>query len=205
MMKTTSSKTVILMVAMAGMFWSMGALADGLKIGDPMPMKDYEMKNVDGTMLTTAGVVGKKATVVAFWCNHCPFVVKYRERFITLAKTFGGENVGFIAVNSNDPAKVPGDSLEAMQAIAKQFEYPFPFTVDAGAKLATAYGATRTPHIFVFDADHKLVYVGAIDDNPDPAKAVKPYLKQTLEALLAGKDVPLAETKAFGCTIKWPK
>ncbi|MFC1468052.1 thioredoxin family protein [Verrucomicrobiota bacterium] len=169
-------------------------------------MPDLKMKNIDGWMLSYADIKGAKGTVVAFWCNHCPFVKKARLRFIELANTYQSEGIAFLAVNSNTPKKFEGDSFENMQKIAEQFGYPFPFVVDEGSRLALAMGGARTPHIFLFDAADKLVYVGAIDDAPGkPDEIENDWLKDAMDDLLEGRPVRTSRSKAFGCSIKFYK
>jgi peroxiredoxin len=178
--------------------------AGELAIGAAMPLTDVPMMNVDDQTVTLDQIKGEKGTVVVFWCNHCPWVVNWRDRFVKLADDYTPKGFGFIAINSNDPKTVAGDSLEAMKTFAKEHHYKFPYTVDAGSKLAVAYGATKTPHVYVFNAEQKLVYVGAIDDNGNSAeKVTKTYLRDALEALLAGKPVATTQSKALGCTIKF--
>ncbi len=177
-----------------------------LEVGTPMPLADRPMKNVDGRVFTLNDLKGEKGLVVVFWSNTCPWVAKYEDRLLDLARTYQEKGFGFVAVNANDPKAYPQESLEEMKKRAISRDYPFPYLVDEGSKLAATYGATRTPHVYVFDAEGKLVYVGAIDDSPaDPRQVERAYLKEVLDALLAGKEVPVTHSRAFGCTIKWYK
>ncbi|MCS7049175.1 MAG: thioredoxin family protein [Verrucomicrobiae bacterium] len=180
------------------------ATAMALELGDAIPKADVKMKNVDGRELSIADVRGEKGTLVIFSCNHCPFVVAWEERIAKLGNEFQKRGVGVIQINSNDPAKVPADSYEAMQKRAKDRGFEFPYVVDADSSVARAFGATRTPEVFLFNAEGKLVYHGAIDDNHRDANAVKAhYLRDALEALVTGKEITTKTTKAVGCTIKW--
>ena len=175
-----------------------------LAIGTPMPLADRPMKNIDGRVLTLNDLKGEKGLVVVFWSNTCPWVAKYEDRLLELARTYQEKGFGFVVVNANDPRAYPQESLEEMKKRATSRGYPFPYLVDEGSVLAATYGATRTPHVYVFDAEGKLVYVGAIDDSPaDPSQVERAYLKEVLEAMVAGKEVPLTHSRAFGCTIKW--
>ncbi|HCR49573.1 MAG TPA: hypothetical protein DIW24_08090, partial [Bacteroidetes bacterium] len=174
-----------------------------LAIGATMPFADHLMENVDGKTLSTKGVKGTKGTVVIFWCNTCPWVARYESRAISLANQYKNKGFGFIAVNPNDPVAYPEEAMGFMKTKAQEKQYPFPYVADAGSTLARAYGAARTPHVFLFDAADKLVYVGGIDDNPQKEAEAKPYLKNALDAVLSGKTAPDAKTRAFGCTIKW--
>jgi peroxiredoxin len=180
--------------------------ADGIKLGDAVPEADVKMKNVDDKDVSIADVKGTKGTLVIFSCNHCPFVKAWEKRIATLGNTARQKGVGVIQINANDPASYPEDDLAGMQQRAKDRGFEFPYVVDAGSKVAQAFGATRTPEAFLFDAGGKLVYHGTIDDNHQNPDAVKErYLSDALEALVAGKDIAVKETKAVGCTIKFYK
>lgn len=178
----------------------------GLKIGDSLPMAEVKMKNIDGRELSIKDVAGEKGTLVMFSCNSCPWVKAWEDRIAEIGNTYQKKGIGVIVINPNDPSKNAEDSFEEMKKRAKKRGFEFPYVVDATSDLARAFGATRTPEAFLFDTKGKLVYHGAIDDNarhPDQVKAT--YLKDALDALIAGKEIPLAETKALGCTIKFRK
>lgn len=192
-------------LAIATILLAVSAYADGIKLGDKAPMTDVKMKNVDGKQVSIADVTGKNGTLVIFSCNHCPFVKAWEQRITELGNTYRGKGVGVIQINSNDPAVQAPDGYEEMQARSKERGFQFPYVVDEKSAVALAFGASRTPEFFLFDKDGKLVYHGALDDNKDAAKASQHYLKDALEAVLAGKPVAIAETKAIGCTIKFHK
>src|SRR5574341_1000410 len=123
---------------------------------------------------------------------------------IAVGREYAGRGVRIVLINSNDPARYPDDSFEAMQVRAREKGYPFPYLFDETQEVARAYGATRTPEIFLFDAGRTLRYHGAPDDNFEDPKAVKStYLRDAIDALLAGRPVPAASTAPKGCTIKW--
>ncbi len=167
-------------------------------------MGDRQMLNIDDQMVSLDAVKGSAGTVVIFWCNTCPWVSKYEDRVIALAQTYQAQGFGFILVNANDQVAYPGDNLDAMKGQASAKSYPMPYVVDAGSEMAVAFGATRTPHVYAFDANDVLQYIGAPDDSPsDPAKVEVKYLAEALDAIKAGQAVATAETKAFGCTIKF--
>jgi len=188
---------VAVLVAVAAQAWA-------LELGAVAPKSDVKLKNVDGKELSLADVKGAKGTLVIFSCNHCPFVVAWEERIAKLGNEFLKKGVGVIQINSNDPAKAAGDSFEGMQKRAKERGFEFPYVVDADSGIARAFGATRTPEIYLFDAAGKLVYHGTIDDNhKDAAAAKEHYLKDALDALVAGKEISTKTTKAVGCTIKF--
>jgi peroxiredoxin len=177
--------------------------ADGVKLGDKAPMADAKLKNVDGKEVTIAGVAGKNGTLVIFTCNHCPFAKAWEKRIAELGNAAGKEGIGVIAINSNDPSEYAEDSYENMQKRAKTIGFEFPYAVDATSDVARAFGASRTPEVFLFDKDGKLVYHGAVDDNREAPKVTQNYLKDALAAVAAGKPVTTSETKAVGCGIKF--
>jgi len=180
------------------------AVRAGLPLGAAAPLASTKMKNVDGKALSIADVAGKKGTLVVFTCNHCPFAKAWQQRIAELGNTYSARGIGVILVNSNDPAAHPEDGAAEMQARAKALGLKVPYVVDETSDVARAFGATVTPEAFVFGADGKLAYHGAIDDNrAEPDKVQKRYLKDALEAVLAGKAPAAPETKSLGCGIKY--
>jgi peroxiredoxin len=174
-----------------------------LNIGDKAPKTDVKMKNVDGRELSIASVAGEKGTLVIFSCNHCPFVKGWESRTAEIGNTYMKKGIGVIQINPNDPGAFAEDNYEQMQKRAKDRGFEFPYVVDETSNVARAFGATRTPEVFLFDKDGKLVYHGAIDDNSkDAGKVEAHFLKDALDALVSGKEIANKETKAIGCTIK---
>lgn len=183
---------------------SVATSALALNIGDKAPKSDMKMKNVDGQELSIASAAGPKGTLVIFSCNHCPFVKGWEGRIAEIGNTYKGKGVGVIVINSNDPSAYPEDSYEQMQQRAKDRGFGFPYVVDATSEVARGFGASHTPEVYLFDKDGKLVYHGAVDDNSkDASKVESAYLKDALNALLAGSQVATKETKAIGCSIKF--
>ncbi len=175
-----------------------------LALGSALPMGDVAMKNVDGSDVTLAASAGKKGTLVLFLCNHCPWVKLWQPRIAAVGNAALKQGVGVVAVNGNDPADYPEDEFPVMVQRAKEVGYRFPYVVDATSDVARAFGATKTPEAFLFDASGRLVYHGAIDDNAKDAKQVKSrWLADAISAVAAGKPVKVAESKALGCTIKF--
>ncbi len=167
---------------------------------------DFVLPGVDGKTYTLASVRGANATIIVFSCNHCPYVVMNEDRLITIFADYKDKGVGMAAINSNDALNYPEDSLEKMKERAKTKGFPFPYLHDESQGVARAYGATHTPHLFVFDADLKLAYTGCVDDDNNYSrrkKAEKHFLRDALDDLAAGRAPRLAETHAVGCTIKW--
>ncbi len=183
---------------------SVATSALALSIGDKAPKTDAKMKNVDGQELSIASMAGTKGTLVIFSCNHCPFVKAWESRISEIGNTYRDKGIGVIAINSNDPNAYPEDGYEQMQKRAEDRGFKFPYVVDATSEVAKAFGASHTPEAFLFDKEGKLVYHGAIDDNSKDANQVaSPYLKDALNALLAGSQIATKETKAIGCGIKF--
>ena len=175
-----------------------------LALGSKAPMADARMKTAAGAEVSIADVKGAKGTLVVFTCNACPFSKKWEERIVQLGNQASKKGIGVIAINANDPGVNAGDDYATMVTRAKQRGMKFAYAMDATSNIARAFGATRTPEAFLFDAKGLLVYHGTIDDNADDAKAVKrPYLANAVWAVAGGKAVPVAETKSLGCGIKF--
>jgi peroxiredoxin len=171
-----------------------------------IPMADAKLKNNDGKDITIADVKGKKGTLVVFTCNHCPWAKAWETRIVELGNQFASKGVGVIAISANDPEAFPDDDLPGMKERAKQRGMKYPYAMDETSDVARAFGATRTPEAFLFDAKGKLVYHGAIDDNSrEPEKVTARYLNDALVAVAGGKPVAVGETKAMGCSIKYRK
>jgi len=179
-------------------------LAGELEIGSTMPLKDLQLADISGKNITLANVKGDVGTLVVFSCNTCPWVIRWEDRYVSLANTYAQKGIGMIAVNSNAARFGSEDSLEEMVEHAKNNGYNFPYAQDPESELASAFGATKTPHIYLFNGDDKLVYRGAIDDNAKNAKKVdEPFLANAIDALLAGNPINPQTTKALGCSIKF--
>lgn len=144
-----------------------------------------------------------KLKVVIFTCNQCPYAKAFEPRLIELANRFGHKGVRFYAVNPNDETKFAEETLANMKARAVAQEYPFPYLKDGDSKVARAYGARVTPHAFLIDGDGLIRYRGYIDDSAKPAERKTEGLINALNALMSGRDIAAAETRAFGCAIKW--
>ncbi|SHK05467.1 redoxin family protein [Rhodothermus profundi] len=171
-----------------------------------LPLADRPMPSVDGRQVTLAQLRGAHGLVLIFWSNRCPWVDRYEARVQELARTYEARGITFVLVNANDPNSSPRESLAASQQRAQQRDYAMPYLIDEGAALARALGASRMPEAFVFDAQGRLVYRGAIDDSPgDAANAQQVYLRTALEALLQGTLPETTRTGAFGCLIRFPQ
>lgn len=162
--------------------------------------------NLPGTDGKSHGLADFKAPllVVIVSCNHCPYVVAYEGRMVSIARTFMARGVDFVAVNANDAARYPEDAMEPMIKRAKERGFPFPYLRDDTQAFVRALGARFTPEVFVFDASRALRYHGRIDDNHRDVANVKSHdLTDALEALLAGTTPPVLETTPVGCSVKW--
>jgi peroxiredoxin len=178
--------------------------AERLPLGSAAPEAGVMMETTAGTKVSIASVKGAKGTLVVFTCNHCPWAKAWEQRVAVAGNAALGQGFGVVAINPNDPAKVPEDALEPMKERAQALGLKFPYAVDATSGIAKAFGATKTPEVFLFDAAGKLVYTGAVDDNAEkPAEVKQKFLEQALASVAAGKPVASPETKAIGCSIKW--
>jgi len=175
-----------------------------LAIGESAPKADVKMTSVDGKSLSIAEAKGAKGTLVVFTCNSCPWAQAWQSRIADLGNTYSKQGIGVIAINANDPTVKPEDDMAGMQDRAKTLGLEYPYVVDASSDVARAFGATRTPEAFLFDAKGKLVYHGAVDDNgQEPDKVTARWLNDALAATVAGKAVAVKETKSMGCGIKF--
>lgn len=181
------------------------AAAQELPLGSALPAADGSFANVQGGQTSLGALTGDQGTVVVFWSNQCPWVERYQGRLATLAQEFGSRGFSFVLVNSNDASAYP---QEAAAAGAERFRSAgFPGAVaylsDPTSQLAGAFGAERTPHVYVFDGNQALVYVGTIDDSPgDPSSVSGEFLRDALSSVAGGSNIAVPRTKAFGCTIK---
>ena len=189
------------------------ANAQGYKVGDKVA--DFgRLSNLNAKLSAFPDLVGlsdyasAKGVVVVFTCNHCPFSVKYEDRLIALHQSFAAQGYPVLAINSNDPVQYPDDAPAEMTVRARDKNFPFAYAFDETQQVAKAFGATRTPHVYVLQRKGKnyfVRYIGSIDDDPEGANIKETYLSNALTALLANKKVAVSTTKALGCSIKWKK
>ncbi|NRA49661.1 MAG: thioredoxin family protein [Phaeodactylibacter sp.] len=180
--------------------------AEGVAVGEQAP--DFELTNVDGKTYSLATITDAngnkpKGYVVVFTCNTCPFAVASEQRIIDLHQKYAPKGYPVVAIQPNDPEIRPDDGFEAMQERAKEMDYNFVYLLDEGQKVYPAYGATRTPEVFLLDADRYVKYHGAIDDSVrDPEGVEEKYLENAIEALMKNETPHPVVTKAVGCSIK---
>jgi peroxiredoxin len=175
----------------------------GLSIGDEAP--SFELPGTDGKKHAVGdSSPDARATVVYWTCNHCPYALAWHDRLLEVARDYGEQSVRFLAINSNDAEKYPDDSFVAMKERVKtEGNWPHPYLHDESQEVAKAYGAQKTPDLFVFGEDLKLRYRGAPDaDYEDPSQEAA-WLRAAVDDLLGGRDVEMAESEPVGCTIKW--
>ncbi|MBR9830853.1 thioredoxin family protein [bacterium] len=190
----------LLLVGMSGF-----TLYESLQIGAKAPMTTLKMKDTNGKMISLNDVKKENGLLVMFTCNTCPFVKAWEDRYTKIQKTAADKGIGVILVNSNEGKRENDDSIEAMKKHAAEKGFTAPYVVDADSKLANAFGAATTPHVYLFNKEFKLAYVGAIDDNYKSAgDADKHYLMDAINNMVAGKSINPSETKALGCSIKRP-
>ena len=174
-----------------------------IPIGSAAPEAAYIMKDVSGVEVSLISARKENGLLVIFSCNTCPFVLGWEDRYIPVGEWCAANNVGFVLVNSNEAQRDKQDSMEEMKKHAADKNYNTFYVVDTDHVLADAFGATRTPEVFLFDEELSLVYQGAIDDNMEDASTVeKPYLENALMNLLNSMPIDPATTKSVGCTIK---
>ena len=173
-----------------------------LKIGDKaIP---FALPGVDGRERALADYIDQEVVVVFFSCNHCPYVRAWEDRIVQLQADYAAKGVQLIAISSNDAEKYPDDSFSKMKERAQEKGFNFPYLYDETQEVARYYDAERTPEFFVFDRARILRYHGAMDDNyEDPTAVTQQYLRDALNAVLAGKDPEVPQTPPVGCTIKW--
>lgn len=174
------------------------------QLGDKVA--DFNLRNVDGKLISLSDYTSAKGFIIVFTCNHCPFSKAYEDRVIALDKMYAAKGFPVIAINPNDPSAYEDDSYENMQARANEKGYTFPYLEDTQG-VGQRFGAKRTPHVFILhktNGDNILKYIGTVDDSAQDASGVtKKYVEDAVNNLLNGKPVVTQTTRAIGCAIKW--
>lgn len=175
-----------------------------LKPGDSAV--EFELPNIDGSTVSLSDYAGEKGVILIFTCNPCPFAKAYEERIIKLHQGYGSKGYPVVAINPNDISISPDDTQEKMKERSDEKSFPFVYLKDT-KEIFKAYGATRTPHVYLLKNEgkgkFKVAFIGAIDDNAMDAKAVsEKYVEMAIRAIELGNQPDPAEVKAIGCTIK---
>ena len=178
-------------------------IGDPLPLGSPIPSPEIKMKDISGDEISLNDIKTNKGLLVIFSCNTCPYVIKNQTRANEVCTYAKGNGIGVAILNSNEAKRNDDDSFEDMKAYAKDQGFNWYYMVDKNSSLADAFGANRTPECFLFDGAGKLVYHGAIDDNPSDAAAVsRKHLITAIDEMKGGKEVSVKQSKSVGCTIK---
>jgi peroxiredoxin len=172
-----------------------------MRIGDATPA--FALPGVDGADHALDDYTGAELLVLVQSCNHCPYVQAWEGRMIAIQDDYADRGVRLVAVSSNDARGYPEDSFPEMISRAAREGFTFDYLFDETQELARALAAERTPEVFVFDRDRRLVYHGAIDDNRDDRAVEQHYLRDALDAVLEGRTPVIADTPPSGCTVKW--
>ncbi|HIN39443.1 MAG TPA: thioredoxin family protein [Flavobacteriales bacterium] len=176
---------------------------DIIEIGSKIPEPDMQMRDISDELFSLQELNKENGLLVVFSCNTCPFVNAWEDRYKTISQLCKVKNVGMAAINSNAARRDGVDSMDEMIKHAKEKGYEFRYLLDENANLALLFGATKTPQIFLFNKDLKLVYTGAIDDNLKNAEKVKNhYLVNAINNLVDMKKIDPSITEALGCSIK---
>lgn len=178
--------------------------AQGLSVGDKAI--GFNLKNVDGTMVSLHDFSKEEGLILIFSCNHCPYSVAYEDRIIELADKYNADGYPVVMINPNDPSEYEADSFENMIVRAEEKGFNFPYLFDDGQEIYPQYGATKTPHVYLLHKKRKgfyVAYIGAIDNNYKAATAVtEKYVENAITALKKGEKPAVDFTKAIGCSIK---
>lgn len=176
---------------------------DPLPIGSSIPKKEVRMKDISGKEVSFKDAMKENGLLVMFSCNTCPIVHKYESRTVVSCKKALDNKIGVILLNSNEAYREKGDSYEDMKEYAEKLGYKWNYAVDRNSEMADAFGATRTPEVFLFDKTGKLVYHGAIDNNSNgPDEVTRKHLSIAMDELLSGTEVSTKNTRSVGCGIK---
>ena len=170
-----------------------------------MPAPDFSLPSTGGEAVSLADVSGARGTVVAFICNHCPYVVSSARRMVDDARTLMGDGFGFVAICSNDATRYPADAFDRMGVFADSYGFPFPYLHDEAQQVATAYGARVTPDYFGLDASGIIRYRGRLDagqTSPPPAGSPRELVEAMRQIADTGEG-PANQQPPVGCSIKW--
>lgn len=198
-MKKIAALTLLVVMA-----FGFKADSETLEIGSVAPMVDYKMQDIGGKEYSLSDLKKENGLLVIFSCNTCPFVLTWEDTYPELYEVANLNGLGMVLVNSNTKKRSDEDSMEAMRSHAKKAGYKMPYLVDEKNKLADAFGARSTPHVYLFNNEMELVYRGSINNKYENKTKVadKFYLKNAIKAMLTGEKIDPADTKEIGCSIK---
>ncbi|MFT4736456.1 MAG: peroxiredoxin [Cyclobacteriaceae bacterium] len=170
-------------------------------------VEDFDLPNIDGKNVSLADYTDAKGFIVIFTCNTCPYAKAYESRIIDLDKNYASKGYPVIAINPNDINQQPDDSMGKMIKRAAQKGYTFPYLRDDSQQVTKAFGATKTPHIYLINKEEiglRVEYIGAIDNSPrEAADVTETFLEDAIKSLMNGQKPTIKEKRAIGCTIKW--
>ena len=172
-----------------------------LTLGATAP--SFDLPGVDGRNHTLSEYADAPALVLVQFCNHCPYAQAWEGRINDVQRDYADRGVRLVAISSNDAEAHPEDSFEEMQRRAERESYAMDYLYDEDQSVARALDSERTPEVFVYDDERRLVYHGAVDDSRDDSGVTQHYVRHALDAVLAGQAPPVAETPPVGCTVKW--
>ena len=196
-------KLLLIAAAVLSVVGAYAQTIQSIEIGSQVPMADVKMKSVDKKDISLGAARTQYGLLVMFSCNTCPYVIKSQARTKEIMDYARGKGIGMVIINSNAAQRQGADSYDAMARYAKKEGYKVPYVVDEASKVADAFGATRTPEVFLFDGEGKLIYKGAMEDNPsDPSASTQMFLRSAIDNMLAQKPIDPNSTKSIGCTIK---
>ena len=196
-------KILLASLLFSAIFLISSKTGDVLPIGNEIPKAELLMKDISGKDISLKKAASSKGLLVMFSSNTCPYVIKNQQRTLDICQYAKDKKLGVIILNSNEAYRNGDDSFGEMKKYADEQKYNWYYAEDKNHIIADAFGANRTPECFLFDKKLKLVYHGAIDDNPSNATSVKRnHLKEAINEMMAGKDISTKETRSIGCTIK---
>jgi peroxiredoxin len=163
----------------------------------------FDLPGVDGANHSLDDYADTQVLAVVWSCNHCPYVLAWEDRMSAIQRDYAERGFRLVAISSNDAERYPADSFDAMVQHASEKRFPFDYLYDGDQSVARAYGPERTPEVFLFDAERRLVYHGAIDDSRDEGAVSEHHLRDAIDAVLEGREPATSETPPVGCSIKW--
>jgi thioredoxin-related protein len=196
-------KTIIGLLLLPAMVLFAFTMKDPLPLGSSVPKAENKLKDFSGKEVTLKNAMKENGLLVMFSCNTCPVVINNQARTKEICQFATTKSIGVVLLNSNEANRKNSESLSSMQDYAQGQGYKWYYAEDKNNELADAFGASRTPEVFLFDKNGKLVYHGAIDDSPSDAKGVnRHHLKEAINEVTAGQEVSVKESKSVGCNIK---